>query len=187
MKLNDGSKVNRKTMRSKAGQVELIKSLQDQLSQTTNRVFQVINSVNSVNRDMTFLTRLSPVDTAEKGDVVVIDYFARLINEDGSLGDTFQGGMGKGLMIKNLGSGELVPGFEENLFGKAVGSTLELDVTFPEQYTESLSNKKAKFFVAILESLRGSDASTFVDEVVGAYQKEKEEEKKNLEESKTKA
>jgi trigger factor len=50
-----------------------------------------------------------------------------------------------------VGSGEFIPGFEEQLIGMKKGETREVDVTFPKDYTnEELRGKKARFDVTIL-------------------------------------
>src|SRR5690606_33143761 len=50
-----------------------------------------------------------------------------------------------------VGSGEVIPGFEEQLVGMKKGETREIDVTFPKDYqSEELAGKKAQFEVTIL-------------------------------------
>ena len=155
--------LNRKQRRTPAAQGEILDKLVGNMTVISQRLTGVINGLNIVNEDLNKLLRLNPVDTITAGDTVVIDYLGRLVNEDGTLGETFQGGMMKGLVIRTLGNGELVSDFEDQMMGKQVGSTLEVDITFPEDYHKHLANKKAKFFVAILEGLRESDAGSYVE------------------------
>ena len=81
----------------------------------------------------------------KKGDVVVID-FVGSIN-----GKEFQGGSGKGYYL-DLGSNTFIPGFEDQLVGKNVGDTVDVNVTFPENYhAKELAGQKALFKTDIKE------------------------------------
>ena len=80
---------------------------------------------------------------AETGDQVVLD-FAGSVD-----GKAFDGGTGEDMQVE-LGSGRLIPGFEEQLVGAKVGDQRTLDVTFPDDYpVESLKGKPAKFEVTV--------------------------------------
>jgi trigger factor len=70
----------------------------------------------------------------------------------GSLdGESFAGGEGRDQMIE-LGSGRLVPGFEEQLEGAAAGEERAVAVTFPDDYpAEELSGRDAQFEVSVKE------------------------------------
>ncbi|HEY8638239.1 MAG TPA: trigger factor, partial [Solirubrobacteraceae bacterium] len=72
--------------------------------------------------------RLETVDRAAgSGDFVVMDY-------EGSIdGEPFEGGAGRDEMIE-LGSGRLIPGFEEQLDGAKAGEERTLKVKFPDDY-----------------------------------------------------
>lgn len=80
---------------------------------------------------------------AGKGDLVVMDY-------EGSIdGTPFDGGKGEGMEIE-LGSGRLIPGFEDGLEGAKVGDDREVRVTFPEDYPAAeLAGKEAVFAVKV--------------------------------------
>lgn len=82
---------------------------------------------------------------AENDDTVVIDF-------EGFVDDiAFEGGKGENFSLK-LGSGQFIPGFEEQLVGIAAGGETDVDVTFPEAYHDSsLSGKKALFKVKVHE------------------------------------
>ena len=72
--------------------------------------------------------RLDTVDRpAASGDFVVMDYLG---TRDG---EAFAGGEGRDQMVE-LGSGRLVPGFEEQLEGAAAGDERTVTVTFPDEY-----------------------------------------------------
>jgi trigger factor len=82
---------------------------------------------------------------AAMGDLVVIDY-------KGTVGGTaFEGGTGEAMRVE-LGSGRLIPGFEDQLVGAKVGDDRVLHVTFPEDYpVETLKGKDAEFAVTVSE------------------------------------
>ena len=90
--------------------------------------------------------RLETADrAAQEGDFVVMDY-------EGKLGDEpFEGGAGRDQMIE-LGSGRLIPGFEEQLQGASAGDQREVKLTFPEDYqAEHLAGQEATFDVTVKE------------------------------------
>ncbi|AGR41012.1 trigger factor [Spiroplasma taiwanense] len=79
----------------------------------------------------------------EKGDVVILD-FEGFID-----GVAFKGG--KELDFKLvIGSGQMIPGFEDSMIGKKVGETF-IQATFPEDYIKELSGKTAEFKLNIKE------------------------------------
>lgn len=81
---------------------------------------------------------------AELGDSVVIDF-------KGFVGDeAFEGGEATNYSLE-LGSGSFIPGFEEQLVGKNAGDEFDINVTFPEQYAESLAGKDARFEIKLHE------------------------------------
>lgn len=90
--------------------------------------------------------KLDTVDrAAATGDFVVMDFLGTL---DGT---AFPGGEGRDQMIE-LGSGRLVPGFEEQLEGASAGEERTVKVTFPEDYpAEELAGKEAEFSVTVKE------------------------------------
>lgn len=80
---------------------------------------------------------------AQLEDTVNIDF------EGFTDGVAFEGGKGESFDLK-LGSGQFIPGFEEQLVGKAVGEEVEVNVTFPEEYhAADLKGKPAVFKVKI--------------------------------------
>ena len=81
---------------------------------------------------------------AEEGDTVNIDFSGVLAGEE----EPFEGGTGTGYDL-TLGSGMFIPGFESQVVGHEVGETFDIDVTFPEQYTEDMAGKDATFTVTI--------------------------------------
>lgn len=178
-------KRTRADKRNKKQIVEDVQNLMKNVARMGQQLLRVIQSVNTLNDDFNKLTRLSPVQDLKEGDTVVVDYFARLKKEDGTLGDSFAGGQGKGLFIRSLCGGELIPGLEEQLVGKSVGDTTEIELTFPEDYgNENLASKEVVFFISILESLRESKSASFVDSKIAEYHSELQ---KRAEETRAKA
>ncbi|MGH2856611.1 MAG: trigger factor [Solirubrobacteraceae bacterium] len=102
--------------------------------------------------------RLAKLDTvqrpAEQGDHVVIDYAGSLdpVKDAAELpeGGPFAGGEGRDQMIE-LGSGRLIPGFEDQLVGASAGEQLTIKVTFPDDYGAELGGRAASFEVSISE------------------------------------
>ncbi len=84
-------------------------------------------------------------DAAENGDTVVIDF-------NGSVdGVEFEGGKATNHSLE-LGSGQFIPGFEEQLVGTKAGDEVEVKVTFPEDYQAAdLAGKDAVFATTIHE------------------------------------
>jgi len=82
-------------------------------------------------------------EAAADGDQVVID-FEGFID-----GEAFEGGQASGYSL-TLGSGSMIPGFEDGLVGKKAGEEATLDVAFPEDYhKEELKGKPAQFKVTV--------------------------------------
>ena len=82
---------------------------------------------------------------AKDGDQVLIDFVGRLD------GEAFQGGSAEGHELV-LGSGQFIPGFEEQLVGAKPGETKTIKVTFPEDYQAAqLAGKEVEFEVSVKE------------------------------------
>ena len=80
---------------------------------------------------------------AGKGDLVVMDFEGEV---DGT---PFEGGKGEDMQVE-LGSGQLIPGFEDQLVGAKAGESREVKVTFPADYpAENLKGKEAVFAVTV--------------------------------------
>jgi trigger factor len=90
--------------------------------------------------------RLEPVDrVAAVGDVLLVD-FEGLLD-----GKAFEGGKASDYLLE-LGSGQLIEGFEEQLTGAAGGETRSVEVTFPDDYqAEQLAGEDAVFTVEVKE------------------------------------
>jgi trigger factor len=93
--------------------------------------------------------RLATLETverpAESGDQVVIDYLGTID------GEPFPGSEGRDQLLE-LGTGRLLPGFDEELTGASAGDKRTVDVTFPDDYPgEGLGGKQARFEVTVNE------------------------------------
>ena len=88
----------------------------------------------------------------DKGDDAVVENGDRLgLSFVGKIkGKPFDGGTSDHAHL-TVGSGEFIPGFEEQLIGMKKGETREIEVTFPKDYqSDELAGKKAQFEVTIL-------------------------------------
>ena len=82
--------------------------------------------------------------TAEMGDLVTVDFVGKT-----SDGVAFDGGTGTDMGVE-LGSGRLIPGFEDQLVGVTLGEEKTLNVTFPEDYgAKELAGQPATFDITV--------------------------------------
>lgn len=82
---------------------------------------------------------------AQDGDITVIDF------EGFVDGVAFEGGKAENFNL-TLGSGQFIPGFEEQIVGKSTGDEFTIDVTFPEEYqAEELAGKASQFKIKLHE------------------------------------
>jgi len=89
---------------------------------------------------------------AKEGDQVLIDFEGKVD------GEAFEGGKGEGMTVI-IGSGQLIPGFEEQLVGVKANDAKEVKVTFPDDYNvDYLKGKKAVFDVTVGEVRSAKDA-----------------------------
>ena len=124
---------------------------------------------------------------AENGDTVVIDFVGSVD------GVEFEGGKGSNHSLE-LGSGQFIPGFEEQLVGTKSGETVEVKVTFPENYqAEDLAGKEALFVTTVNEVKAkelpelDDELAKDIDEEVETLDELKAKFRKELEESKAEA
>ena len=84
----------------------------------------------------------------ENGDTVKLNYMGTVD------GVAFEGGTAENQTL-TLGSGQFIPGFEEQMVGMTIGEEKDLNVTFPEKYhSEELAGKAAVFHVKVLSATR---------------------------------
>jgi trigger factor len=102
------------------------------------------------------LGRLETVEkAAENGDYVVIDFKGSIEKTDPTHPgerDYFAGGEGRDQLLE-LGSGQFIEGFEEELVGLSAGDEKVVEVTFPEEYGSAphLAGQPAQFEVTVSE------------------------------------
>ncbi len=97
-------------------------------------------------------------ESAAKDDAVVINFVGRVDGEE------FAGGKAEGFNLV-LGSGQLIPGFEDQLIGAKKGDEREVKVTFPADYPEArLAGKEAVFGVSVKE-VKKADEFAIDDEL----------------------
>ena len=101
--------------------------------------------------------RLARLQTAERpaasGDFVVVDYVGSIASgeEASTTWEQFAGGEGRDQLVE-LGSGNLIPGFEEGLLGASAGDTRTVALQFPDDYgSQELAGRRASFEVTVKE------------------------------------
>ena len=94
---------------------------------------------------------------AATGDQVVIDFVGK------ADGVAFEGGTGQDMPVV-LGSGSLIPGFEEQMVGIKVGDEKVLNVTFPKDYQAANLKGKAATFEIVVKSVKTAGETRIDDE-----------------------
>ncbi|MCB5154468.1 trigger factor [Streptococcus mutans] len=97
-------------------------------------------------------------DAAVEGDTVVIDFVGSVdgVEFDGGKGDNFS---------LELGSGQFIPGFEDQLVGKKAGETVKVNVTFPEDYQSADLAGKDATFVTTIHEVKAKEVPELDDEL----------------------
>ena len=96
---------------------------------------------------------------AQNGDTVNIDFVGTVD------GVKFEGGEAEGFDL-TLGSGQFIPGFEDQVVGMNIGETKDVNVTFPENYqAEALAGKPAVFAVKV-NAIQGKELPEVTDEFI---------------------
>jgi trigger factor len=96
---------------------------------------------------------------AELGDIANIDFVGTVD------GVKFDGGEAQGFDL-TLGSGQFIPGFEDQVVGMNVGETKDVNVTFPEEYQAVELKGKAAVFAVTLNALKEKVLPELTDELV---------------------
>ena len=112
---------------------------------------------------------------AENGDTVVIDFVGSVD------GVEFDGGKGENHSLE-LGSGQFIPGFEDQLVGAKAGDEVEVKVTFPEDYQATDLAGKAAVFVTKVNEVKAKEVPALDDELA----KDLDDEVETLDELKVK-
>lgn len=117
-----------------------VKLEQFESSVSDDDISDMIESLREQNADWVAADR-----ACANGDSVVIDYLGKVD------GEAFEGGQAEEQKIE-LGSGRMIPGFEEGIVGMSAGDEQTIDVTFPEDYqAENLKGKLAQFDIKVRE------------------------------------
>ena len=132
--------------------------------------------------------RMVSVDerAAEMGDTVTFDF------EGFVDGEPFDGGKAENHALE-LGSGQFIPGFEEQLVGAKVDDELDVNVTFPEDYHAKELAGKAAVFKCKIHKLEKKELPAVDDDLIkdgtdfDTVEEFKEDAKKRLTEQRTKA
>lgn len=95
---------------------------------------------------------------AENGDTVVIDFVGSVD------GVEFDGGKGENHSLE-LGSGQFIPGFEDQLVGAKAGDEVEVKVTFPEDYQATDLAGKDAVFVTKVNEVKAKEVPALDDEL----------------------
>ena len=98
------------------------------------------------------LATLVPIEDrpAQAGDVAVIDFVGKVKNESGEY-EEFQGGSGTDFQVE-LEEGRFIPGFVEGIIGMALEEAKDVDVPFPDDYSQAeLAGKPAVFSITLKE------------------------------------
>ena len=122
---------------------------------TEAEVDEAVKDLGVQNR--TYEPRTGKTIKAKDGDMVVTDFVGRID------GETFEGGSATDAQLV-LGSGQFIPGFEEQLVGVKPGAKVTVKVAFPADYgVDTLAGKDAEFEVEVKE-IRGPVSKPVDDE-----------------------
>ena len=154
----NGFTVKLKVVVKPSAEVKKYKGLTAEKEKVTVKKSEVKDAVDAaLERDAKMVT----VDTraAKKGDTAVIDF------EGFMDGKAFDGGKGENHNLE-LGSGQFIDGFEDQIVGKKTGDEFDVNVTFPEAYgAEELAGKPAVFKVK-LNKIMKKELPKYDDEFV---------------------
>ena len=105
------------------------------------------------------LEEVTDRDVVENGDVANIDYIGK---KDGV---AFDGGTAEGYDL-GIGTGTFIPGFEEGLVGVKKGETVDLNLTFPENYSAADLAGAEVVFTVTVNGIYKEVTPEFTDEYV---------------------
>ena len=111
----------------------------------------------------TFVGQQKSFDDAPKGhkaatgDLVIMDYLGKVD------GEPFDGGKGEGMSVE-IGTGRLIPGFEDQLIGVKANDEKQINVTFPEDYNVAYLKGKPATFDLVINEVRVAKAGVADDD-----------------------
>lgn len=97
--------------------------------------------------------------SAQNGDIANIDFVGTVD------GVKFDGGEAEGFDL-TLGSGQFIPGFEDQVVGMNIGEKKDVNVTFPENYQAEALKGKAAVFAVTLNALQAKELPELTDEFI---------------------
>jgi trigger factor len=97
-------------------------------------------------------------EAAQKDDVTTIDFVGRVDGEE------FAGGKAEDFNL-TLGSGQLIPGFEDQLIGARTGDKRDVKVVFPADYPEAKLQSKDAVFETTVKKVQKPDAVVVDDDL----------------------
>lgn len=121
--------------------------------------FYVDYMANSYNLDLYDYQVDVSANTVAQGSIVNMDYEGKID------GVAFEGGSAKEAHLV-IGSGNFIPGFEDGLVGKQVGETVDLDLTFPEDYRNADYAGKNAVFTVSINSIDIRNMPEYTDELI---------------------
>lgn len=121
--------------------------------------FYVDYYANSYNLDLYDYQVDLSANTVAQGSIVNMDYTGRID------GVAFEGGSAEGAHLV-IGSGKFIPGFEDGLVDKKVGETVDLDLTFPEDYQNADYAGKNAVFTVSINSIDTRSMPEYTDELI---------------------
>lgn len=126
---------------------------------------QVQNKIDSILNEKVEYTDLTEGDEVTEADQVVMDFSGVLAGET----EPFEGGTAEDYS-HTLGDGNMIPGFDEGIYGMKVGETKDIQVTFPVDYkNEDYAGKEATFTITIKSAKRASEKPEWNDAFVSEY------------------
>ena len=120
---------------------------------------EVENKIYEVRESKRELQEVDGRTTVEDGDIVNIDYVGRIDGEE------FAGGSDQGYDL-TIGSGSFIDGFESGLIGHEVGETVTLELTFPENYSDTTKAGVAAEFDVTINSIQEYNSPELTHEFV---------------------
>lgn len=128
----------------KLGQYKGLEVEEESTEVTDEEVDNELKNLQERNADLVAIEEGEVIE----GDTAVIDFEGFVDDEP------FEGGKGENYSLE-IGSGQFIPGFEEQLVGTKIGDEVDVNVTFPEEYhAPDLAGKSALFKVKVHEIKR---------------------------------
>lgn len=114
----------------------------DKVEETKVTDDSVEENIKSTLESQSTTTDITDRTDVQKGDTANINYVGKVDGQE------FDGGSAENYDLE-IGAGQFVEGFEDQLIGHKTGETFDINVTFPDNYDESLAGKEAVFTVTI--------------------------------------